>query len=199
MLATGPGPWRDLDVRGSALQIPAPEVATRAGCASARRWDAAVAAAIEEAQALARPRARVRALDEGELPSLVSSDTPLLAIARGGPRWAFVATLGGGPERQVREHFESKRFLEGLLLDAAASVAVEALCDLLEQECAREAAHLPGEARRFSPGYCGWTLAAQAPLLTLLGVADLGITLEPSLFMIPLKDGFRTGRAWVAP
>lgn len=188
MAAAGLGRcMRDFEVEGSALQISAPEVTARAECGPGPRWGVAVAAAIAEVQALSHPRARVRMLEDDELSLLLIDDTPVLDIARAGYRWAFVATLGCGPERQVREHFDQKRFLEGVLLDAAASVAVEALCGLLEQDCTRQVAHHSGEARCFSPGYCAWALAAQAPLLSLLGAHDLGITLEPSLFMLPLK------------
>ena len=44
-----------------------------------------------------------------------------------------------------------------------------------------------GATRRFSPGYCGWSVAEQQELFSFLPDAFCGVTLTPSSLMIPVK------------
>jgi hypothetical protein len=173
----------ELAPAGAELEIPAAEVRRLAGCGPDHRWDRAAEAAIAEARRLLVPRARCRRLAGAELGGLFDGGTPVEAIARRGESWAFLATVGASLEGRVRERLASGEFLEGLLLDAAGSAAVEAICDRIEARLASGLA-----AARFSPGYCGWNLQAQRSLFALLRPEGMGVRLLPSLLMQPLKS-----------
>jgi len=172
-----------LSVEAGSLALPAEQVATLAQCAPAGRYEAEVRAALAEASGLLEARACWLPLAETDLEGLFPGETPVAGLARGRPRWAFVATIGPALEERVRLHFEEHRYLEALLLDAAGSVAAEAVCDRVQAECTNGA----GSAR-FSPGYCGWDLSGQRRLFELLAPETLGVRLLPSLLMDPLKS-----------
>lgn len=182
-MASEVAPRHDLFPPAADLRIPARGVARLAQFPPSDRWEGAVHAACAEARGMVRPRARWRPLTEPEADELFSSETPVAGLARRGPCWAFVATVGGELERRVREHFAAGRYLEGVLLDAAGSTAVESLADLVQGVAADGA-----DAVRFSPGYCSWAMESQRRLLGLLAPEDLGVRLLPSLLMEPLKS-----------
>jgi cobalamin-dependent methionine synthase I len=114
---------------------------------------------------------------------LFEGGTPVEEIATGGECWAFVGTIGDDLEACVKEHFQAGEYLRGVLLDAAGSVAVEAVCDLVERACSGE-----DSSSRFSPGYCMWQLGSQSRLFDLLRPEEIGIGLLPSMLMRPLKS-----------
>jgi hypothetical protein len=165
------------------LSIAAPEVARLARCGPEPRWEREVAAGIVEARTLIQPRARWSALSGDAMDGLFSGGTPVEEIARRGVCWAFVATIGEALEARVREQMKSGQYLSGVLLDAAGSMAVEAVCDLVERACAGE-----NSSSRYSPGYCMWRLESQRPLFALLRPEEIGIRLMTSMLMHPLKS-----------
>jgi len=173
----------EVQARASALAIPLAEVARLAQCPPGGRWDEALENAIEEARGAAEPRGRWCPVPDQEVAGVFDDQTPVASIARGGQRWAFVATIGDSLEGQVRDHFSAGRYLEGVLLDAAGSTAVESLCDLVEGAAAGGA-----QTVRFSPGYCRWSMECQRRLFELLAPEELGVRLLPSLLMQPLKS-----------
>ena len=140
-------------------------------------------AGIAEGRALFAPRARWSALDPASMACLFTGETPVEAIAARGECWAFIATIGEPIESRVKEHFDQGRYLQAVILDAAGSVAVEAVCDLVERDCAGE-----GPSARFSPGYCMWRLENQTALFALLDPERIGIRLMPSMIMQPIKS-----------
>lgn len=165
------------------LSIAAPEVARLARCGPEPRWKREVEVGIVEARGLIRPRARWSTLSGDALDGLFSGGTPVEEIARRGACWAFVATIGEDLEARVRERMEAGQYLSGVLLDAAGSMAVEAVCDLVERACAGEES-----SSRYSPGYCMWRLESQRPLFALLRPEEIGVRLMPSMLMHPLKS-----------
>ena len=174
----------ELSVAPADVPIDRREVARLADCGPDPEWHEVQRQAIHEARSLLEPRARRRELSDVGLQGLFDGDTPVGPLIRAAPeRWAFVATIGSKLETRVQEHFANNRFLEAVLLDAAGSVAADALCDLIEQQCAGQR-----DSTRFSPGHCGWALDAQRPLLGLLGSAEIGVRLRSSLLMDPLKS-----------
>jgi hypothetical protein len=174
---------RDLSPEATSIQVDPEKVRTLAHCGPDGRWLRSAKAAVAEARELFEPRARWKGLSAGDLEGLFPSPTPVEEIARRGDTWAFVGTIGPGLEARARDHLAGARYLEGVLLDAAGSVAVEALCDMVEGMCAPG-----GSATRFSPGYCAWSLAGQKRLFSLLRPEDLGVELLPSFLMRPLKS-----------
>lgn len=157
-------------------------MARLARCGSAERWSEDLTRSAEEARGLLAPRIRYAPVLGENAATWISPDSPVHAIATGRRGWVYVATIGRSLELRVQEHFRASRYLEGVLLDAAGSVAVEALADLIQQACGRDPANA-----RYSPGYCGWKLDAQPALLEALGAADLGVRVLTSHAMEPLK------------
>lgn len=176
-------PMEELAPPPHALSIAAPEVARLARCGPEPRWEREAEDGIAEARALIAPRARWSTLFVDEMDGLFSGGTPVEEIARRGDCWAFVATIGEPLETRVRERMEGGQYLSGVLLDAAGSMAVEAVCDLVERACAGEES-----SSRYSPGYCMWRLENQRPLFDLLRPEEIGIRLMPSMLMHPLKS-----------
>ena len=159
------------------------EVARLAHCGPQARWEDDIHAGVAELRALIAPRARWSALDSASLGGLFAGETPVEAIALRGECWAFAATIGGAIEARIKGHFEQGRYLQAVILDAAGSVAVEAVCDLVERRCAGE-----GPSARFSPGYCMWRLENQKALFALLHPDHMGVRLLPSMIMQPIKS-----------
>jgi hypothetical protein len=112
----------------------------------------------------------------------------------------YALTMGREVSEEIPTLFRTGREAEGLFLDAAASHAAEAaserggqawLDDLKARgEMPPDSAVLP-----FSPGYCGWHLSGQKKLLAFVRAADIGITLNSSFLMDPLKT---ISGVWVA-
>ena len=103
--------------------------------------------------------------------------------------YAFAATAGPAVDRRLSVLRYSEP-AKALIMDAAASAAVEAFCDELNSSWEEEAL---AEGRflrtRFSPGYGDLPITVQKELLQLLDAAHLaGITLTDSMMMIPRKS-----------
>jgi hypothetical protein len=172
-----------MDLSASDLEIPLREVARLARCEPWRRWESSVKEAIDEAREILEPRARTLAVQQADLGRLFEKDTPVETIAHAGRCWLFIATIGPVLESRVSERMRNNELLESVLLDAAGSTAVEAVCDEVQKEIAA------GEdSERFSPGYCSWSLEAQRGLFGLLHPLEIGVELLPSMLMQPLKS-----------
>lgn len=175
----------DLRPDPAELAIAVREVSRLARCGPSPRWRGAVAEAIETARDLIVPRGRRVAVDPTAVAALFPVPSAVEEIIGAGRAWAFVATIGPALEERVRRQMADGDYLGGVLLDAAGSTAVEAVCDLLQGACPVGAGE---DTERFSPGYCAWTLEAQAGLFALLRPEELGVTLLPSRLMQPLKS-----------
>ncbi|MCB9851441.1 MAG: hypothetical protein H6817_12135 [Phycisphaerales bacterium] len=101
----------------------------------------------------------------------------------------FVVTIGDELERVSREMMADGDALEGYILDALGSVAVEACAERLADEVLREVMPLGWQVtNRFSPGYCTWATSEQRLLFDVLGGSPAGVSLTPSGLMHPLKS-----------
>lgn len=101
----------------------------------------------------------------------------------------FTATVGDGYEQLRHEYSDQDDPLVLYVLDAAGSEMAERVADRV-QRAIRGAAQVAGMAisNRYSPGYCGWNVAEQHRLLSLLPPGFCGITLSPSAMMRPIKS-----------
>lgn len=118
-------------------------------------------------------------------------DSRSLARNLGGCRelFLFAGTIGLEADRKIRREEVISEAI-GVITDASASAAVEAGCNALN---ARLRAVVEREGRflrpRFSPGYGDFPLKMQRGLLDLLSAdKHIGITLSPSLLMLPTKS-----------
>jgi Vitamin B12 dependent methionine synthase, activation domain len=117
-----------------------------------------------------------------------AAESPLDAIYPRADRLAlFVATLGElvGPE--IAGVFATGDPASALALDAFASAATNRIADELargfERELGDSAAVLP-----YSPGYCGWHVTGQRALFDVIKPADIGVSLNTSCLMTPIKS-----------
>ena len=103
----------------------------------------------------------------------------------------FVATLGEGVCARIRHLFDAEELAEGYMLDAVASAGADLLADRLAERY-REALAGRGmtDARvlPYSPGYCGWPTRGQQPLFDALRPEEIGVRLNDSCLMSPLKS-----------
>ena len=93
--------------------------------------------------------------------------------------WAMAVTLG--PEVDRRILLAQKRdMLDGVALDACASVRADTLCNEVEEE---------HPTMRFSPGYGDAPLSASADLISLLDATRrIGLAMTRSYMMTPIKS-----------
>lgn len=99
------------------------------------------------------------------------------------------ATVGEAIEDQVTKCFEEGRYSFSVLLDAAATTAVEQVADAMEKTIQNEVKRQGFAMKwRFSPGYGDWPIQQQPDILRLAQGADIGISLTESLMLMPRKS-----------
>jgi cobalamin-dependent methionine synthase I len=102
-------------------------------------------------------------------------------------------TLGAQVSGRIEALFSHNDFALGYVLDTVASEAAEVAADRLEDEyegyLAEIAAWDSSSAHlRYSPGYCGWHISGQRKLFDRLRPEEIGIELNRSFLMQPLKS-----------
>ena len=101
----------------------------------------------------------------------------------------IAVTVGENVEREVTRNFSAGNYVASILLDAAATAAVEQAADALEKVIAREVAKESFKMRwRFSPGYGDWKLENQREFFKLTGAEEIGMRLSSALMLIPRKS-----------
>ncbi len=156
--------------------------------------------AFERYLALAEPRAVLGFVEPGAFDDIYrgeglnSHETPLELILPRASRLAlFVATLGQRLSAEISDLFARQRPADGYMLDAVASEAAD---DLAYAAGRALLARLEGEGETvngarvlpYSPGYCGWHVSAQRKLFAFLAPEAIGVTLNQSCLMQPLKS-----------
>ncbi|MFC1554296.1 vitamin B12 dependent-methionine synthase activation domain-containing protein [candidate division KSB1 bacterium] len=105
----------------------------------------------------------------------------------------FVLTLGIEISELISDLFESSDFALASMLDAAASKAADNAVTVTEElyysSLYNDSTGSKNKAvLSYSPGYCGWDITAQKKLFEFLDPGKIGITLNESYLMIPLKS-----------
>lgn len=110
-------------------------------------------------------------------------------IKKSGSASLFVCTAGGEIGIRSRNAMKETDLLEGYIYDVIGSEAVEAVADLMQNNMEAEMG-LSGKkiTNRFSPGYCGWDVAEQHKLFSLMKDNYCGIKLNQSALMDPVKS-----------
>lgn len=132
---------------------------------------------------------------------VIHAEAPLPDImARADHLALFAVTLGKEISRRIKILFTAGDYPLAAALDTAASLAadkaalaVSKVCaariagtsteNLVSSTSASEPAFLP-----YSPGYCGWEVTGQRALFATLEPAEIGLTLNESCIMEPLKS-----------
>ncbi|MBI4705804.1 MAG: hypothetical protein HY744_32320 [Deltaproteobacteria bacterium] len=140
--------------------------------------------ALDEARALVRARGCYR-----RLPGRRAEDLGLRPVEAKGLAVGLV-TAGGLIEERARARAASGELARAVLLDAAGSAAAEEAADRLGARIAGAAGTGPCAPAlcRLSPGYGRWTLAWQPAVFALLPHREIGVSLLPSLLMVPQKS-----------
>lgn len=101
----------------------------------------------------------------------------------------FAATLGMGPDHLIRRA-QAARMSRALALQAASAAMIEAYCDEINEEIAREERVRGNFLRpRFSPGYGDFPLEHQREIEQMLQMdKTIGISLTATLMMMPSKS-----------
>ena len=101
----------------------------------------------------------------------------------------MAVTVGAAIEQEITKKFERGEYLASVLLDAAATAAVEQAADLMEKNFAAKFAREGYKMRwRFSPGYGDWNLTAQEKLFKISGAEQIGMSLSSALMLEPRKS-----------
>ena len=98
-------------------------------------------------------------------------------------------TVGEKIEQEVTQRFKAGEYVFSMLLDAAATSAVEQAADSMEKAIFQEVSRNGYKMRwRFSPGYGDWSLMQQKDLFRLSGAEEIGMKLSIAMMMIPRKS-----------
>ncbi len=140
-------------------------------------------------QAVAEARSLARAC--GVYRTLPNDDAPRIGLPIENAERLVIGLVTAGPEieQRVSELLGIGEVTRAVLLDAAGSAAAEEAANRLSARIVGETAKKPGNVScRISPGYGQWLLAAQKQLFELLPHERAGVSLAPSLMMIPRKS-----------
>ncbi len=168
-----------------------------AGLARAEFDQKAIEKACEEAALLAAPRTSWEIYDYDCETGKVSAAPPFFIegsvvrkhLAKAERVIFLAATVGEALEQAVTRHFDEGDYAHSVLLDAAATTAVEQVCDACESMLRPQTAKEGFTMRwRFSPGYGDWDIHAQPELLRLTKGDIIGISLTESLMLCPRKS-----------
>lgn len=105
----------------------------------------------------------------------------------------FTATVGKRVSERIQELFATDESVRASMLDAAASLAADRTSELLAFRF-REGLEQGGvdvdgpHVLGYSPGYCGWHVSGQKRLFDFLDPGRVGITLNDSFLMTPMKS-----------
>ena len=180
------------------LQINAKETRRYAGLQKAENFsEERILNACEEAALLAVPRgiweiypydcAAQTVLDES--PFAIEGKSVGKHLAGCEKIILLAATVGEAVESQVTKLFEDGAYSASVLLDAAATAAVEQIADAMEKTIRQKMAREGYTMRwRFSPGYGDWPLEQQPELIRLSRAEEIDIHLSAALMLIPRKS-----------
>jgi hypothetical protein len=101
----------------------------------------------------------------------------------------FACTIGPGMEDWRKQLEKDNDKVRAHLTDIVASAAVESATELLHDQIRIKMLEQGMKiTNRYSPGYCGWSVAEQQLLFSLLPDRFCGITLTESSLMVPMKS-----------
>jgi hypothetical protein len=101
----------------------------------------------------------------------------------------FLVTIGPEVEEKARSLISEGHYLEGFIVDLAASSLVDLAAEQLHEQIkmlAKEQGML--STNRYSPGYCSWDVQEQQKLFELFPGRCCGISLSESSLMHPIKS-----------
>lgn len=122
------------------------------------------------------------------------AETPLeLIYPRASHLALFAATIGEAISKKISELFDNRELALAIMLDAVASEAADDAADYTNSRFLNKLqrtglAGTTAKSLAYSPGYCGWHVSGQGKLFEYLHPERIGITLNSSFLMQPLKS-----------
>ena len=169
-----------------------------AGLSKAEGFDErSIVEACEEAGLLIEVRGVWKMYDYDSARSLVMSEPPFEIVGQSIIKHlsdceravCMAVTVGSAIEREVTGKFHDGKYVPAMLLDAAATSAVEQAADQMEQAIKREVEREGFKMRsRYSPGYGDWGLDQQRKFFPLTGAKEIGMRLSTAMMLMPRKS-----------
>ena len=101
----------------------------------------------------------------------------------------LISSVGYEIENWSKHFIDSNEMLKVYLIDKVASELVEQLADKTELLLENELKVIDLNAtNRYSPGYCGWSVADQQNLFSLLPSKFCGVSINDNSMMMPIKS-----------
>lgn len=153
--------------------------------------------AIDEVKIYAEPNGIWRIYDYDPSTHTVMAKKPLKLVGKSITRHLanaekiiFLAiTIGEQIENVITDTFSGGEYALAVLMDAAATTAVEKIADDLERTLQPKATAKGYKMTwRFSPGYGDWSIKAQKKILPLTGGEEIGLSLTEGMMMTPRKS-----------
>ncbi len=105
----------------------------------------------------------------------------------------FALTVGEKICNDIQSFFDDNKLAEGAILDSVASAAADKSVDIITRRIVddKDRSGLSNHGLKYlsySPGYCGWHLSGQKKLFHALKPGSIGIDLNNSFLMAPIKS-----------
>ncbi|HHW03887.1 MAG TPA: DUF4445 domain-containing protein [Thermoanaerobacterales bacterium] len=102
---------------------------------------------------------------------------------------AAVATIGSGIDRKSMECFAVGDYMKGMIYNAIGDEALNFVCRKFWLDLVKKAkSEGCGITHRLSPGHNDWDIKDQAVVFELLDASSIGVTLNDSFMMNPVKS-----------
>ena len=178
-------------------KIDAKETRRYAGLAIADFNEQSIIDACNELIYTAEPRSCWEIYDYNNITHTVAASSPFIIegskiqqhLSHCQKAVIIAATIGSNIEKIIEKSFQTGDYSHALLLDAAATTAVEQTADSLEKNIEPMIAAL-GYKRiwRFSPGYGDWAIDCQPEMIRLSKASAIGINTTSSMMLTPRKS-----------
>lgn len=156
-----------------------------------------IKAAQNEMRMLATPMGVYQEYDYDDKNSIILSSPPLPLVGKSIQKhlhgslkvYVLSVTVGEEVEDRITELFKSGEYTTALLLDAAATTAVEQVADQVNNLlsiAAKKDGLIP--TWRFSPGYGDWPVEVQKELAHIIDANSIGVTVTDASMLFPRKS-----------
>ena len=156
-----------------------------------------ILSACREVLYVANPRGSWEIYDYDAVNGVVLADEPFLLqgkkitkhLCKAKKVVIMAVTIGEMVEEEISNHFKDGEYTLALLMDAAATTAVEQVADGIEKAVDQKI-RMTGLSRRwrFSPGYGDWPIQCQPEMLKLAKADEIGLGVTSSLMLNPRKS-----------
>ncbi len=100
-----------------------------------------------------------------------------------------IVTIGASLPFEVSRLMNSGEYVDGVVLDAFGSAGVERVADKMNDEINEVVRSRKLDySKRFSPGYCSWSVKDQKIIFDRLPAEEIGVSLSDGYMMHPIKS-----------